>query len=77
MTITATTYLETEYGTFAVRFASHLNRTYQVEYSDSLSPVNWRPVGDPMAGTGGTIEVLDEEAPLPAQRFYRVVLLPP
>jgi O-glycosyl hydrolase len=62
---------------FEISFASRLGQAYQVEYSDSLAPAEWLPVAEPLVGTGSLIQVTNTGAPLPAQRFYRVVLLSP
>lgn len=60
-----------------INFPSYLGQIYRIERSDSLSPAVWTPVADGVVGTGGTIQIPDTTAPLPAQRFYRLVLLPP
>jgi glucuronoarabinoxylan endo-1,4-beta-xylanase len=61
----------------AISFASYLGQTYRIERSDSLNPAVWTPMADGVVGTGGAIQISDTSAPLPAQRFYRLVLLSP
>jgi len=60
-----------------ISFPSSLGQIYRIERSDSLNPPVWTPVTNGVAGTGGTIQTPDISAPLPAQRFYRLVLLAP
>ena len=59
-------------GNFVFSFITETNHSYVIEYTDSLEPVNWLPLGSPVPGTGGGITVTD---PLNVgQRFYRVKL---
>jgi hypothetical protein len=67
----------TNANTFVTRFTSYLGQTYRVERSDSLSPTAWVTVADNVPGTGSLIQIPDTGAPLPSQRFYRVMLLSP
>jgi hypothetical protein len=60
-----------------ISFASYLGQTYRIERSDRLNSADWTPVADGVAGTGGIIQIPDTTAPLPAQSFYRLVLLSP
>jgi hypothetical protein len=60
-----------------IGFASYLGQTYRIARSDSLNPAAWTPVADGVVGTGSTIQISDTSVPLPAQRFYRLVLLSP
>lgn len=61
----------------AVHVGVHTSRGRfcQVERSETLHPGDWIAVGNPVDGTGGTVEVADE--PTASQRFYRLKLLPP
>jgi subtilisin family serine protease len=56
-------------------FATNVERRYQIEWSDTLAPP-WRPLGDAIIGTGGTIRITDPGAQdASPQRFYRLNLL--
>jgi hypothetical protein len=48
---------------------------YQLEYR-SQGPVEWLPLGEPVAGTNGTSCVVDRIPLGDPQRFYRVTALP-
>jgi hypothetical protein len=63
--------------TFLINFPSQVGQTYRVERSPSLNPASWSPVTDNVAGTGAAIQIPDTGMSLQAQRFYRVVILPP
>lgn len=63
-------------NSFVVRFASRLGQAYRLELADSLHPPAWWPVADAIAGNGSQIQITNTAAPLPSQRFYRVLLLP-
>jgi hypothetical protein len=63
--------------TFVISFPSQVGQTYRVERSASLSPASWSPVADNVPGTGAAIQIPDRDVSLQAQRFYRVVILPP
>jgi hypothetical protein len=54
---------------------SMAGRTYQVQYTPSVSPTSWNNVGSPVAATGPTTSISDPM--LPNGRFYRVVMLYP
>jgi hypothetical protein len=53
---------------------SETNRTYQLQFSTSLSANNWVDLGTPIPGSGGTDCIL--QLATDPQRFYRVILLP-
>jgi hypothetical protein len=55
---------------------SMAGRTYQVQYTASLSPTSWSNLGSPIGATGPTASASDPFVP-GARRFYRVVMLPP
>jgi len=62
-------------GQIAISFPSVNGVTYQPQFSATLNPLNWQPLGANLPGTGGTLTVND---PLPGgtgQRYYRVVAL--
>lgn len=65
-----------EDGHVHVRFAAPTNTTWQVEYTDSLSPTNWQPAGPVAVGQDYFMEVLHQAAP-GTNRFYRVRRLTP
>jgi uncharacterized repeat protein (TIGR01451 family) len=46
--------------------------TYRLEYKDALTNPVWTPLPPPIAGSGGTIILLDTNAPVVPTRFYRV-----
>jgi hypothetical protein len=54
---------------------SMAGRTYQVQYTASVSPTSWNNLGSPVAATGPTTSISDPI--LPNGRFYRVVMLYP
>jgi hypothetical protein len=62
---------------FVISFPSRAGQNYRVERSEGLSPALWSPVADNVAGTDRLIQIPDMGASLQAQRFYRVVILPP
>lgn len=58
-----------------ITFSVIAGRTYQLEYTDDLANPNWLPLGSPRFATDTTLITND---PLgPAQRFYRLAVLPP
>jgi subtilisin family serine protease len=56
---------------FVLTFPTLAGRSYQVEWSSSLRPNSWLPLGTPFPGTGAAVEVTDP-APGGASRFYRL-----
>jgi uncharacterized repeat protein (TIGR03803 family) len=60
----------------AVPIPSVAGETYQLQYSDSMSPTNWINTGDPALSIGGPLVLIDVAEPLPPQRFYRAVITP-
>jgi hypothetical protein len=62
---------------FVISFPGQPGQTYRVERSDSLSLASWLPVADNVPGSNGLIQISDMGVSLQAQRFYRVVILPP
>jgi len=50
-------------------------RNYQVEYKDNVA-ASWTTLAGQVAATSATASKVDSSDPLPAQRFYRVVLPP-
>jgi uncharacterized repeat protein (TIGR03803 family) len=60
----------------AVPIPSVAGETYQLQYSDSMSPTNWINTGDTALSIGGPLVLIDIAEPLPPQRFYRAVITP-
>jgi hypothetical protein len=61
-------------GSIHFSFNSVIGQSYQLEYKNDLSDPDWTPLGPPVNGTGGPIDLSDATA-LQPQRFYRVVVL--
>ena len=59
-----------------VNFTSVSNKLYSVERSDELTSNVWTTVTNNVAGTGDVLQILDTDAAIMPQRFYRVRLLP-
>ncbi len=56
-------------------FSASAERRYKIEWSNTLAPP-WTPLGDPVTGTGTTIQITDPGAQEASpQRFYRLNLL--
>jgi subtilisin family serine protease len=61
---------------FTLTFPSVLDRCYQIEWSETLQPGSWQPLGAPVTGTGALMQVQDPEAIQNAtRRFYRMTVL--
>lgn len=56
---------------FIVSFQTNPGNTYTVQYTDSLSPVNWQSL--PNVAGSGAVESVTNHAPGIAQRFYRLI----
>ncbi|MEN8661019.1 MAG: discoidin domain-containing protein [Lentimonas sp.] len=65
-------------GEMDLSFGSVPGRIYQLQKTDSFSPVDWQSVGDPMTGTGNSITLTDPDADVSTtpQRFYRISIQP-
>ena len=50
--------------------------TYQLQYTDSMSPTNWINTGGSITSIGGPMTLFDFGGVLPQQRFYRAVITP-
>ncbi len=63
--------------TFDLGIQSSQGQTYRIESTENLldNPVVWTVLSNNVPGTGGVIHIQD--AGLPAQRYYRVILLNP
>jgi hypothetical protein len=49
-------------------------QTYQLEYKDNLADPTWTPVGEPVTGTGGTLNLTNNSGVSP-QRFFHLRLV--
>jgi uncharacterized repeat protein (TIGR03803 family) len=59
-----------------VPIPSVAGETYQLQYSDSMSPTNWLNTGGTITSIGGPLVLIDLAEPLPPQRFYRAAITP-
>ena len=55
---------------FILSFVTEAGRTYAVQYTSSLNPIDWRPLTD-VPGNGALISVTNQDVTA-TQRFYRV-----
>ena len=60
-------------GSFRIRFQGAPERSYRVEYTESLAAPNWRTLGIRTAGANGSFEVIDRPLAGSPARFYRSV----
>jgi hypothetical protein len=60
-------------GTIHFNFNSVIGQSYQLEFKDDLNDPDWHPLGPPVNGTGGAIDLSDDMS-LHPQRFYRLAL---
>ncbi len=56
--------------------ASVIGHVYQIEFSPDLTPGSWQPFGDPLTGTGGSLEKSDPLPEDPPRGFYRIRISP-
>ncbi|MDX6766432.1 MAG: alpha-amylase family glycosyl hydrolase [Candidatus Methylacidiphilales bacterium] len=61
---------------FDITFPTLSGLTYQVQFSNSLTPTDWQPLGSPVPGDGNNQTVTDSGT-LPGRRFYRVLVTSP
>ena len=66
--------LRLDAGVVAISFPTARGKTYALEFSNSLAPANWQPLGS-VIGDGAEQTVLDPGAPA-GQRFYRLRVSP-
>lgn len=59
-----------------VRFPTALDKTYDLESTSSLHSPNWTRVTQNVAGTGGSIELINPSGATNAANYYRVRLTP-
>jgi hypothetical protein len=55
-----------------VTFGAAAGRTYTIQFTDSLSPVNWQKLVDVFGGTNGTTAQVNDQPPV-STRYYRIV----
>jgi len=60
----------------AITFTTEVNGHYRLQRTHALGSNSWTTVADNLAGTGGTLQVLDSGAATQPQYFYRGVMLP-
>jgi uncharacterized repeat protein (TIGR03803 family) len=60
----------------AILIPSVASETYQLQYSDSMSPANWSNSGDPLVSIGGPVTFFDFVESTTSQRFYRFAITP-
>ena len=57
-------------------FLTVLGKTYRLERSDTLQNGSWQTVQNNIAGTGGTVQIIDPDGTAQPNRFYRIVVTP-
>jgi len=67
--------LRTVHNDVVVGFTSLPDRYYRLQFSDKLSPAQWRTAADYILGTGGIVQAVDVGGAVQGRRFYRVQLL--
>jgi len=60
-------------GSFRIRFQGAPERTYRIEYTESLTAPNWRTLGIHTAGANGLFEIIDRPIAGSPTGFYRSV----
>jgi len=60
----------------ATLIPSVAGETYQLQYTDAMSPTNWINTGGCVTSIGGPMPLIDLVGVLPQQRFYRAVITP-
>jgi hypothetical protein len=60
-------------GSFRVRFQGVPERTYRIEYTESLTTPDWRTLSTGTAGANGLVEIVDRPTAGSPARFYRSV----
>jgi hypothetical protein len=58
-----------------MRWNSIAGKTYQVQYTTSLTQMDWKNLGNPINATNASVTASDAAWP-DAQRFYRIILAP-
>jgi hypothetical protein len=60
-------------GSYLLRFDGVPGMAYRIEYTDSLAPAAWQPLGSGMADEAGKFEHIDTPPPEVPERYYRSV----
>jgi hypothetical protein len=60
-------------GSFRIRFRGVPERTYRIEYTESLTAPDWRTLSTGTAGVNGSFEIVDRPTAGSPARFYRSV----
>ena len=60
-------------GSIRVRFRGVPERTYRIEYTESLTEPDWRTLGVSTAGANSLFEIIDRSLDGAPARFYRSV----
>ncbi len=63
-------------GSITLTWSAAAGQVYQLQYKTSLSSTNWINLNNAITASSSTVTASDTIVPGPAQRFYRVVLLP-
>lgn len=63
-------------GIITFTWSATMGLVYQAQYKTNLNSTNWINLGGAVNATNSTITASDVIAPTPAQRFYRIQLLP-
>lgn len=63
-------------GSITLTWSAAVGQIYQLQYKTSLSSTTWINLGSTITASNSTVTASDPIIPGPAQRFYRVVLLP-
>src|SRR5690606_8425375 len=58
---------------FELRFDSVAGRTYVVQANDDFPDGEWQDIGEPLLGTGSSLQQVDADARDSARRIYRIV----
>jgi hypothetical protein len=58
-------------GNVQFSIATEVGRTYSLEYTLEILPLDWQPLGTPVSGTGNP-EVLADIAPTNQHKYYRL-----
>jgi subtilisin-like proprotein convertase family protein len=66
-------------GTFTLKWSAPASEQYEVQYTDTLSPPDWKAVTTPVSSTNGEFQFLDDgthTGGVSTQRFYRLKRVP-
>lgn len=63
-------------GNVILTWSAAAGQMYQLQYKTSLNTANWINLGGPVTASGSKVSVADSIIAGPAQRYYRVMLVP-